>query len=78
MTAVPRYTIAKAGVVDNRTNSGGGSGNGASALAIPDGSDDDIIAQRLRRAAEEERDPQLQKKLWKEYIQYKKYIGAEQ
>ncbi len=78
MTAVPRYTMTTAGVVDNRTNSGGGSGNGASALAVPDGSDDDIIAQRLRKAAEEERDPQLQKKLWKEYIQYKKYIRAEQ
>jgi hypothetical protein len=47
-------------------------GNGASAREIPDGSDDDVVARRLRKAAEEETDPELKDKLWKEYIEYKK------
>ena len=48
------------------------SGNGAVANEIPDGSDDDIIARRLRKAAEQETDPELKDKLWKEYVEYKK------
>lgn len=47
-------------------------GNGAVANEIPDGSDDDIIARRLRKAAEQETDPELKDKLWKEYVEYKK------
>ena len=39
---------------------------------IPSGDDDDIVARRLRRAAEQETDPELKEKLWKEYIEYKK------
>ena len=35
------------------------------------GADDDIIARRLRRAAEQETDPELKEKLWKEYTEYK-------
>jgi len=50
-------------------------GSGASGSAIPDGSDDDIVARRLRRAAEQETDPELKEKLWKEYIEYKKNAG---
>jgi len=38
---------------------------------IPDGSDDDVIARQLREAAEKEKDPELQKKLWEEYKRYK-------
>jgi len=53
-------------------NAGGGSGNGRSAREIPDGSDDDIIARRLRKAAEQETDPELRDKLWHEYLEYKK------
>jgi len=34
--------------------------------------DDDIVARQLREAAEKETDPELKKKLWKEYEQYKK------
>ncbi len=34
--------------------------------------DDDIVARQLREAAEEETDPELRKKLWKEYEHYKK------
>ncbi len=34
--------------------------------------DDDIVARQLREAAEQETDPELKKKLWKEYEAYKK------
>ena len=34
--------------------------------------DDDIVARQLREAAENETDPELKQKLWKEYEQYKK------
>ncbi len=34
--------------------------------------DDDIVARQLREAAENETDPELKEKLWKEYEQYKK------
>lgn len=34
--------------------------------------DDDIVARQLREAAENETDPELKKKLWKEYEEYKK------
>jgi hypothetical protein len=47
-------------------------GNGATAREIPDGSDDDVVARRLRKAAEQETDPELKEKLWKEYADYKK------
>lgn len=57
------------------TNSGAASGSGATARNIPDGSDDDIVARRLRKAAEQETDPELKDKLWKEYIEYKKNAG---
>jgi len=59
----------------------GGAGNaggkdqstpGSAGNPIPDGSDDDVVARRLRKAAEAETDPELKEKLWKEYIEYKK------
>jgi hypothetical protein len=57
-------------------NSGGGAqGSGSAAPSIPDGSDDDIVARRLRKAAEQETDPELKEKLWKEYVEYKKNSG---
>jgi len=34
--------------------------------------DDDIVARQLREAAENETDPELKKKLWKEYEEYRK------
>jgi len=40
-----------------------------------DPKDDDIVARQLREAAEEETDPELRKKLWKEYEGYKKNKG---
>ncbi|MGD8524385.1 MAG: hypothetical protein PVF56_24770 [Desulfobacterales bacterium] len=36
------------------------------------GEDDDIVARQLREAAENETDPELKEKLWKEYEAYKK------
>jgi hypothetical protein len=51
---------------------GSASGNGALANEIPDGNDDDVVARRLRKAAEQETDPELKDKLWKEYVEYKK------
>jgi hypothetical protein len=38
---------------------------------IPDGDDDDVVARQLRKAAEQETDPELKKKLWEEYRKYK-------
>jgi len=35
-------------------------------------SDDDIVARQIREAAENETDPELKKRLWKEYGNYKK------
>lgn len=55
---------------DRGTVSGGGSG--APDRGIPSGEDDDIVARRLRRAAEQETDPELKEKLWKEYMEYKR------
>ena len=36
--------------------------------------DDDIVARQLREAAENETDPELKEKLWKEYREYKKSL----
>ena len=41
---------------------------------VGDGSDDDIVAKQLREAAEKETDPELRKRLWKEYRQYKQSL----
>jgi hypothetical protein len=38
---------------------------------VGDGSDDDIVARQIRRAAETETDPELREKLWDEYRKYK-------
>lgn len=46
-------------------------GGGADAKPLPSGEDDDIIARRLRKAAEAETDPELKEKLLKEYRDYK-------
>ncbi|MEX2489107.1 MAG: hypothetical protein WD356_06205 [Pseudomonadales bacterium] len=42
---------------------------------IPDGQDDDIVAQQLREAAMAETDPELREKLWEEYRRYKENIS---
>ena len=38
--------------------------------------DDDIVARQLREAAENETDPELREKLWKEYEQYRSNTGS--
>ena len=72
-----RSTQAGAGGGDS--SSGGrdrgtvsGAGSDAPDRGIPSGDDDDIVARRLRRAAEQETDPELKEKLWKEYMEYKR------
>ena len=50
----------------------GGSGASADDRHRTDYEDDDIVARQLREAAENETDPELKEKLWKEYEEYKK------
>lgn len=50
---------------------------GGTAATPPDvgnGSDDDIVARQIRKAAESETDPELRKKLWDEYRKYKQGV----
>jgi hypothetical protein len=54
------------------SNGAQGNSGGDAKTEIPDGSDDDVVARRLRKAAENETDPELKEKLWKEYVEYKK------
>jgi hypothetical protein len=58
------------GVLRNIGHTASGGGNGATAAKITPGSDDDVVARRLRKAAEQESDPTLRDKLWKEYSDY--------
>jgi len=46
-------------------------GNGATAQKVFAGSDNDVVARRLRKAAEQEKNPTLRAKLWKEYADYR-------
>jgi hypothetical protein len=50
----------------------GGKGSSAGDRGRTDYEDDDIVARQLREAAENETDPELKEKLWKEYEEYKK------
>ena len=50
----------------------GGKGSSAGDRGRTDTEDDDIVARQLREAAENETDPELKEKLWKEYDEYKK------
>lgn len=43
---------------------------------IPDAANDDVLAQQIRRAAENEPDPEKRAKLWDEYRKYKGLPGA--
>ena len=54
----------------------GGGGNGATAQKTTPGSDNDIVARRLRKAAEQETNPTLRAKLWKEYADYRQGMVA--
>jgi hypothetical protein len=57
-------------------SSSGGGGNGATMPKVVTGSDNDIVARRLRKAAEQETSPALRAKLWKEYADYRQGIAA--
>ena len=50
----------------------GGEGPPSTDQRRRDYKDDDIVARQLREAAENETDPELKEKLWKEYDEYKK------
>jgi len=50
----------------------GGEGPASEAQRRANYGDDDIVARQLREAAENETDPELKEKLWKEYEEYKK------
>jgi hypothetical protein len=50
----------------------GGKGAGGADRGRAPSEDDDIVARQLREAAENETDPELKEKLWKEYDEYKK------
>ena len=50
----------------------GGKGSSSGDRGRADAEDDDIVARQLREAAENETDPELKEKLWKEYEEYKK------
>ncbi len=49
----------------------GGKGAGGAEQGRASTEDDDIVARQLREAAENETDPELKEKLWKEYDEYK-------
>lgn len=74
VTANARTTLIHKSSVPPTTSGGGG--NGATAQKVFAGSDNDIVARRLRKAAEQETDPALKAKLWKEYAQYEQGIAA--
>jgi hypothetical protein len=63
----------KGSATASRDGSGkGGQGPSATDQRRRDYADDDIVARQLREAAENETDPELKEKLWKEYEEYKK------
>lgn len=53
-------------------SAGSGTVSGKGSQPSESEQDDDIVARQLREAAEKETDPELKKKLWKEYEDYKK------
>jgi hypothetical protein len=72
-----RETETTGGSADTETASRdgsrkGGKGGSADDRHRTDYEDDDIVARQLREAAENETDPELKEKLWKEYEEYKK------
>jgi len=72
--AAMRTTLIRKSSVPPTTSGGGG--NGATAQKVSAGSDNDIVARRLRKAAEQEADPAVKAKLWKEYAQYQQGNAA--
>jgi hypothetical protein len=82
-SAAPQSSIASGGTTVRSTlvrksslSASGAGGNGAVAQKISAGSDNDIVARRLRKAAEQETDPVLRAKLWKEYTDFRQGMSA--
>ena len=71
-TATVRSTLVR----KSSLSASGAGGNGAIAQKISVGSDNDIVARRLRKAAEQETDPVLRAKLWKEYTDFRQGMSA--
>jgi hypothetical protein len=59
-------------VASSDRSKGGGQGPTGDRGSRYSKDDDDIVARQLREAAENETDPELKEKLWKEYEEYKK------
>jgi hypothetical protein len=66
----------EAGEADGAEKGKSVGGSGAGHKKMVTGSDDDIVARRLRKAAEDETDPELKERLWKEYYDYKKSASS--
>jgi hypothetical protein len=79
-SAQGKGTAAGTGKTADQSGGPGGQnpqgGGGSAGKPIPSGVDDDIVARRLRRAAENETDPELKEKLWNEYRDYKENTQA--
>jgi hypothetical protein len=71
-TGTARSTLVR----KSSLSASGAGGNGAVAQKISAGSDNDIVARRLRKAAEQETDPALRAKLWKEYTDFRQGMAA--
>ena len=76
-SALKKDSEAEEGDVDDAVASsdqskGQGPGPGRDPGSRYSKEDDDIVARQLREAAENETDPELKEKLWKEYEDYKK------
>jgi len=72
----PEGGTAQSGTTPPQGGQGGSKGEGGGKEQAQAGQtqvyDDDIVARQLREAAERETDPELKKKLWKEYEDYKR------
>ena len=68
---VSRAAAAHATSIRKAALPSGPGGNGATSPKVVPGSDNDIVARRLRKAAEQESNPALRAKLWKEYTDYR-------
>ena len=72
--AAPQRSAGDPGSPGGRIEGGDPGTAGATAARPPDvgdGSDDDIVARQIRKAAESEPDPELREKLWDENRKYK-------
>jgi len=73
-SAARKQPATEAGSAGGRIEGADPGTAGATAVRPPDvgdGSDDDIVARQIRKAAESEPDPELRQKLWDEYRKYK-------